>query len=362
MKDEKLIYAYTEKSADMLYFAKMNIPDPFFAFTHNGSKCALLSPLEIGRAKKQSAFDVIYPASRRGDVQDIVVIFSDLGIESAQIPHDFPVSVYKKLKGLGLKLDICEGDFFPARRYKTKEEITEIRKANAAACAAYDRVIQILRESKAEGGFLKWRAAFVTSELLKYEIEAACLFNGANSKNTIAAAGDQACDPHCEGYGKIRQNELIIVDIFPRMQSSGYFGDMTRTFIKGRPNEAQTKIVETVKNAQELALSKISQGVMANTVHEAVSDFFENNKFETKFENDAWKGFFHSTGHGIGLEVHEEPRIGLAKNRLQKGEVVTIEPGLYYPGVGACRIEDNVLVLEDGAQMLSDYPYDWVID
>ena len=362
MNEEKLIYASTEKSADMLYFAKMNIPDPFFAFTHGGKKCALMSPLEFGRAAKQSDFDTLYPSGPRSDAEELAKLLRKLGVGGVEVPSSFPVSEYLALKGLGVRISVCGGEFFPQRRVKDEREIAEIKKANAAAAASYARVVQILREAEENGGALLWRSKPLTSETLKYEIELACLAMGASSEHTIAAGGDQACDPHNEGSGPIRARELLVVDIFPRMKSSGYFGDMTRTFIKGRPTDAQARIVSTVRKAQLDAISRIRAGAIGASVHSAVAGFFEREGFGTEFEGGAWRGFFHSTGHGIGLEVHEEPRLGRQKNALAENEVVTVEPGLYYPGVGACRIEDNVRVLKDGCEILSDFNYDWIID
>ncbi|MBR4596797.1 MAG: aminopeptidase P family protein [Opitutales bacterium] len=357
---EKLIYANTETSADMLYFAKMNIPDAVFAFTLRGKKCAILSPLEIGRARKESDFDKICAANGE-PLETLLEIFSDLGINQVEVPRDFPAGIFLRLKNLGLKIKVCEGEFFPERGIKSAAEAAEIRKANDAASAAFERVFSIFKESKIEKNFLKWRGNFLTSEILKFEIESACLARGADSKYTIAACGDQACDPHCEGFGKISANKLCVFDIFPRLKSSGYFGDMTRTFLKGEPSGAQIKLVETVQKAQKKAMQKIRAGARANAAHNAVLSFFEKNGYKTEFDGKSWSGFFHSTGHGLGLEVHEEPRLGRAKNILKEGEVVTVEPGLYYKGVGGCRIEDNVLVRQNGFDLLSNFHYEWVV-
>ena len=362
MNGEKLIYASTEKSADMLYFAKMNIPDPVFAFTCKGEKHALMSPLEFGRAKKESDFDVIHPTSRKPDAEEILGVLKKLGISKISVPREFPVWTYKYLIEQGLTIDVCEGAFFSERRLKQDFEIAEIKKANNAAAQSYTRVWQILQESKIENSKLVWNKKILTSETLKYEIEAVCLSLGANSNHTIAACGNQACDPHNEGSGAVFANELIVVDIFPQMRQSGYFGDMTRTFIKGTPNDAQANIVDAVRKAQSNVIEKIKAGTRASSVHKCVADFFENAGYATKQIDDAWHGFFHSTGHGIGLEVHEEPRISLATNTLAAGEVVTVEPGLYYPGIGACRIEDNVLVRKNDCEKLSDFHYDWIVE
>lgn len=361
MKSEKLIYANSETSSDMLYFAKMNIPDAIYAFTFKGKKVAILSPLEIGRAQKESDFDEILPASSNNQTQDLIDTLRSLKIKSVEVPKNFPALELVKLQDANFDIIINEGDFFAERRFKTDSEIEEIKKANFAASKSFARVRQILKESKIEKGFLKWKNKFLTSEILKFEIELTCLKFGAESKFTIAACGDQACDPHCEGYGKVKANQLMIFDIFPRMKKSGYFGDMTRTFIKGTPSDAQLKLVNTVKKAQDIAFSKIKSGVLGSDVHASVRQYFEKNGYKTENVNGKWRGFFHSTGHGIGLDVHEEPRLSLAKNILKENEVVTVEPALYYEGLGACRIEDNCQVLKNSYAKLSDFDYDWII-
>lgn len=362
MNSEKLIYASSESSPDMLYFAKMNLPDAIFAFTHKGKKCAIASPLEMGRIKKESNFDEVYAPKSPDEAKSAMQIFSTLGIKKVEVAKDFPSGMFLQLYGLGLDISVAEGEFFPQRAIKSEFETKEISIANNAASKAFERVAQILRESKIVDGILHYNSRELTSEFLRFEIEKTCFLNGAIASHTIASSGTSACDPHCEGYGKIAANSLIVCDIFPHLKSSGYFGDMTRTFLKGKPSDAQIKLVQTVKNAQNLALKKIAANVAANSVHNAVCDYFESLNYHTEIKNGAWVGFFHSTGHGLGLEVHESPRLGRAKNLLKAGEVVTVEPGLYYPEIGACRIEDNVVVQKDSCKMLSNFNYDWIIE
>ena len=200
----------------------------------------------------------------------------------------------------------------------------------------------------------------LTSERLKFAIETACLEAGGVSLDTIAAGGDQGCDPHHRGTGPLRPNELIIVDVFPRAQKSGYHGDMTRTFLRGRASEAQRALVDAVRTAQKAALSKIRDGANGRDVHRACTTVFAERGYETKATPKGSVGFFHGTGHGLGLDVHELPRMsGAVDYTLKAGAVVTVEPGLYYPGLGACRIEDVVQVTTGRPRALSSYSYDW---
>ena len=175
------------------------------------------------------------------------------------------------------------------------------------------------------------------------------------------AGGDQACDPHEQGAGPLQANSLLIVDIFPRDEATGYFGDMTRTYLKGSATLDQRALVSAVRSAQALALARIADGVDGRDVHEAVLNRFADAGYQTGKDGDGFRGFFHGTGHGLGLEIHEEPRVSKGSCVLGTDMVVTVEPGLYYPGLGGCRIEDVVRVVSGGVEMLSDHPLDWEI-
>ena len=175
------------------------------------------------------------------------------------------------------------------------------------------------------------------------------------------AGGLQASDPHQIGHGPLKANELIIVDIFPQIKKSGYYGDMTRTFLKGRASDIQKNLVCAVKEAQKKAISKIKANVDAHTIHAEVTSYFNRKGYKTerKMGDDAFIGFIHSTGHGLGLDVHENPRVSTAKNKIKINHVITIEPGLYYPDIGSCRIEDVFAVRRDGSEKLSKFNYQW---
>src|SRR4029077_3220118 len=162
------------------------------------------------------------------------------------------------------------------------------------------------------------------------------------------------CDPHECGFGPLYADSLIILDVFPRDAKSGYFGDMTRTVLRGRASDAQRKLWDAVKAGQALALKRIKAGVDGMTIHKAIQDLFARRGFPTETRKGRRVGFFHGTGHGLGLEIHEYPR--LQKVTLKTGHVVTVEPGLYYPGLGGVRIEDVVVVTKKGHKMLSRLP------
>jgi Xaa-Pro aminopeptidase len=372
-KTSPLLYASSESSADALYFGRVGVPDPFVAFGHRGKKYAVVSALEFGRVKKTSDFDDVLPLERYvaqakarwpqrqpGPAEVIFLVASELKQKHFTVPDDFPAGVFAKTTALGLRLTIADGPLFPERELKTAGEAAAIREGNHCSALGFAAAEKILRRSKIKGSRLLYRGEVVTSEMLKFAIETACLEAGAVSANTIAAGGDQACNPHERGSGPLRPHELIILDIFPRVTATGYYGDMTRTFLRGRASDAQRALVAAVRAAQLAATKTIKAGVNGRDVHRKVVEVFTARGFETKHTPKGSVGFFHGTGHGLGLAIHEPPRMsGAIDYTLKKGSVVTVEPGLYYPGLGGCRIEDVVQVTASGSKMLSKYHYQW---
>jgi Xaa-Pro aminopeptidase len=357
----------------MLYFGRFSAPDAFPALAVRGRKYAVLSALEIGRGKKESGFDVIlpletylqrarqrWPKRKIGVAEVIALVAAELKQKRFTIPEDFPAGLAAQLPSLGVKLTIADGPLFPQREIKSAAEAAAIREGNRCAALGFAAVERLLRASRIRDGRLFSGGAPLTSERLKFAIETACLEAGALSLGTIAAGGDQACDPHGTGHGPLRAHQLIIVDIFPRVQRTGYHGDMTRTFLRGRASEAQRALVAAVRAAQLDALHAIRAGVNGRDVHRGVVAEFERRGYDTKYTAKGSVGFFHGTGHGLGLAVHEPPRMnGSVDHALLRGSVVTVEPGLYYPGLGACRIEDVVQVTTGQPRLLSDYHYEW---
>ena len=368
-----LLYADSEHNADLRYFGRFSAPDPFLAFSLRGKKVAVLGALEFGRARKESAFDQILPletylerARKRwpdrppGPAEVVAVLAAERKQKTFFIPDDFPAGLATRITQLGVTLTIVTGPVFPEREIKTPAEIAALREGNRCSAVGLAAAERMLRASKIQGRQLYYKGAPLTSERLRYAIEVACLEAGALSLGTIAAGGDQACDPHCVGTGPLRPHELIVVDIFPRVQATGYHGDMTRTFLRGRASDAQRALVEAVRAAQFGALHAIRAGVNGRDIHRGVLAEFEQRGYLTKRTATGSTGFFHGTGHGLGLAVHELPRLsGGVDSTLSRGSVVTVEPGLYYPGLGGCRIEDVVQVTARGVRLLSDFHYDW---
>jgi Xaa-Pro aminopeptidase len=368
-----LLYSDTARSADVLYFGGVEMHDPFIAFSSRGRRYAVVSALEFGRVKRTSRFGTVlalepwlekarraWPRRTPGPAQVLALISRELATGPFTVPEDFPAGLYGELRDLGLRPRISRGAIFPEREIKTAAEADAIRQGNRCSAAGIAAAERLLRACRVRAGRLLHQGGVLTSERLKVAIEVACIEAGSVSNSTIAAGGDQACDPHNTGTGPLRANELIIVDVFPRVSATGYHGDMTRTFLRGRANDAQKAIVAAVREAQKRALGAVRAGVNGTEVHRRVSETFLSRGFETRRTPRGSIGFFHGTGHGLGLDIHEPPRMNATFDyELKEGSVVTVEPGLYYPGVGACRIEDVVQVTRGRARMLSSYPYDW---
>lgn len=373
-----LLYADSERNADQLYLGKVQVPDAFVSFAYQGKRYAVVSPLELARVQKESRFDVVLPLSdysaqalkqfnlsspaQVGPDHIIRLLREEFNIPGFRIGFDFPAGVTLPLQAAGIPLEVAQGMLFPEREFKAADEAEAIRLANEACSNAFSAVEKALTEATVQAdNTLLLNGEVLTSEKLREIIAVACLEKGAIASGTIAAGGDQACDPHCVGYGPIKANELIIVDIFPRRSKDGYHGDMTRTYIKGQPSPEQRALVETVFEAQRKALEAHKAGANGHDVFTMVRNFFTAKGYPTEQRNGTHVGFFHGLGHGLGLEVHEPPRVNPSEMSMQPGQVITVEPGLYYPGVGGCRWEDVVLITEDGHRMLSSHAYNWII-
>jgi Xaa-Pro aminopeptidase len=351
----------------MLYATKFWAPDPFIFLERNGKRTLVLSDLEIDRGRKQAKADefVIFSQlehevqgkSKKAPPYEKVLahFLRKRGIRSAVVPSNFPLGYAQELAANKIHVQATNGLFWPEREAKSEKEVEMIGRALRITETGLKRAIEVLKASKPGAGKrLRWSGKTLTSEMLRAEIDSAILRAGGIPTGTIVAGGDQACDPHERGFGPLYANSLIILDVFPRDAKTGYFGDLTRTVLRGRAGEAQRNLWDTVKAGQALALKKIKAGVDGVTIHKAIQELFAERGFPTEVRKGRRVGFFHGTGHGLGLEIHEHPR--LQKVTLKDRQVMTVEPGLYYPGLGGVRLEDVVVVTKNGCRVLSRFP------
>jgi Xaa-Pro aminopeptidase len=367
----RLIVADSERDADMLYAAGMFVPDPFIYLRLRGRRYVVMSDLELDRARRLASHCHVLSFShyqqklqgrgvkRLGFAEIIQSILCEKRItrEAVVVPGSFPLGLAGELQHLGVRLTASPGSFFPERETKSAAEVKQISAALRMAEAGMAEAVRALKAAKVgRDRRLRYQGAPLTAERLRAIIDTAVLQAGGLANHTIVAGGTQGCDPHEPGYGPLRAHEPIILDIFPRSQSTGYFGDITRTVVRKRASEAVRRLYATVLDGQRLALRRARAGVATREVHRVVSEFFAAQGYKTGRFAGRMQGFFHGTGHGLGLEIHEAPRLGVASGgTLKPGHVVTIEPGLYYPETGGVRLEDVVLVTENGSRNLTRF-------
>lgn len=363
------IYGAPELDADLRHATGFLAPDAFLTLFLDDRKIAVLSCLELDRGRRSGSFDEVLDLAevrKNGGpklADQIVWLARKYELEEIAFPEDFPASHYEQVRAaIDLPLRLMERPVRKERIIKTDLEQQAIARVNAVVSDAFSLVERILGEASIRNELLYWQGEPLTSEILQREIGMLCLGQNCFAEGIIAAGGDQACDPHERGYGPLSANSLIIVDIFPRDLASGYHGDMTRTYLKGSPSEEQKRLVQSVLYAHQKALDQVTGGVSGDLVHQTVVDSFDALGYKTGFDEQGYHGFFHGTGHGLGLQVHEAPRVSKDGGDLQSGMVITIEPGLYYRGLGGCRMEDVVCVTADGFKPLSNHPYQWRID
>jgi Xaa-Pro aminopeptidase len=360
--------AASELDSNLYYATKFIAPDPFIYLEIKGERLLVMNDLEMDRAKSQAKVDRVLSYSeieRRardhgvatpGSVDVIHVVLRDAKIKHVLVPANFPFSHASRLQELGYQVHAKPDPFYEQRVVKTAEEVRHIEAAQRATEEAVVAAHDLLRQASIKDDYLWLDGAVLTSERIKKLINVKLMECDCVAQHTIVAGGEQACDPHNEGSGPLPAHRSIIFDVFPRSATSRYFADMSRTVVRGRPSEDLKKLYQIVKDAQEEAITKIKDGADGMKIHRGICERFEKAGYKTGLVNGRMQGYFHGTGHGVGLDIHEAPRISRTGSSLQEGHVVTVEPGLYYPGLGAVRIEDMVLVTRDGCRNLTNFP------
>ena len=376
MADAVLIYGDSFRSADMRHAVPLGVPDPFLYAETNGSRHVFSSSMEATRLRELGLFDVhvseefgidelIESGVPRREITAQLALRSvdSLGPKRFSVPDAFPLWLADRLRADGVELEVDQELFDDRRRSKTESQVAGMRRAQQAAEAAMDTCRDLLRRAEIDGDRLVVDGEKLTVERVKAAMSSTFAAHDTTADDFIVAPGAQGAVGHDMGSGPIPPHVPLVVDIWPRDNRSAVYTDMTRTFVVGEVADDVREWHRLCKEALDRAISEIGPGADARAIFEGTCDIFEAAGEPTQRTKTPGEplvdGFFHGLGHGVGLEVHEAPGLGQTSDKhLVVGDVVTIEPGLYRAGYGGVRLEDIVLVTADGAENLTDYPYD----
>jgi Xaa-Pro aminopeptidase len=371
-----LIYADSIRSPEMRHEVPISIPDPFLYVERNGAREVVVTSFEVDRlsripggprphAFEEFGFDDLIG---RGLPRDKVLLgvavnaCKELDVREAVVPAAFPLALADRLRAERIELSADHDLFARRRRVKTGVELEGIRRAQRAAEAGMDAARDLLRRAEPNGSVVKVDGEPLTSERIKQAITAALTERGTIADEFIVSHGPQAAVGHDMGSGEIAPDEPVVVDLWPKDLATACYADMTRTFVVGTPSAEILEYHRLCGEALNRSLDAVRPDVPGADVFRLVCELFHDAGYPTQLSKRPGEvledGFFHSLGHGVGLELHEEPSLGRAPGTLVAGDVITLEPGLYRQGYGGVRLEDLVLVTEDGAENLTVYPYD----
>jgi Xaa-Pro aminopeptidase len=364
----RIVYAASETDADILYPTGFFAPDPFLFVQVRGRRLMVMSDLERDRARRQARIRRVWSWSslvkrieagktKATPAAVIREVLRGLGVRRVEVPRSFPVGLARELEARGIGVRVAAEPFWPQRERKRPDEVRAIVEALRAAEAGLEAGLAALRSCRiGRDGYLRRDGRRFTAEDLRAEVDTAIVARGCAPSHTICAPGEQAVDPHEEGHGPIRAHQPVVMDIFPRSERTGYFGDLTRTVVRGRASERLREVYALVEAGVRLGHRRLRPGADGPSIHREIHALFESRGYRTGMKDGRMQGFFHGTGHGLGLQIHEAPSISARPSTLRAGHVVTVEPGLYYLGVGGVRIEDVALVTARGSRNLTRAP------
>lgn len=371
-----LMYADTTRSAELRNEVPHTVHDPFLYIEHEGRKYTVLRSLEVARMSEvpgmtalpleDFGLDELVASGLSGEDAALEIALRacrSLGVKEALVPPAFPIRHADHLRAGGVELTVDAERFTERRRVKSEPQLAGIKRAQTAAEAAVASVAAALHaaEPDADGG-LVLDGAPLTCERLKEGVALAFLRNGCGGDDVIVAHGPQTCIGHHSGSGQVFTGEPVTVDLCPRDPETGCYTDITRTFVHGDVNDELRLYYGLVKDSIERVHAAIRPGLAVRELHKISCAPFEDAGQPTRLTKRPGtvlnEGFFHSLGHGVGLEIHEAPHLDQNDDVLVAGDVIAVEPGCYRQGFGGVRLEDLVLVTEDGGQLLTDYPYE----
>ena len=374
-KSDAFLIVGNSNNSDIFYSTHLFSSDPFaYVQTKDASETILVPDMERKRAELESRvsrvrtlqdYDYRGKSKERGDpavayCDCLAQMLQELGARRISVPRDFPYHIAQVLKEDGFSFEAIKSPFQQLRAKKSEAEIGKIRKAQDACNLAMKAAAEMIHKSEVINGHLNYHGYDLTAEKVRAVIDTTLIEHGCEAEGTIVACGKGSASPHWEGSGLIMADEPIIIDIFPRNKRDRYYADMSRTVIKGEATGRLADMYEAVLLAQETAIAMVKPGVRCSDIHSRVCEIFEEKGYDT-YKSGSSVGFIHSTGHGVGLEIHEAPPVGERDVTLEEGNVITIEPGLYYPDVGGIRLEDLILVTADGHENLTEMEKRFVV-
>jgi len=362
--DAYLMHTNSTHNSDM-YYATRFLAGDAFTYLNSGKEVLMVSSMEKGRAEKESRIEDVRSSSDYSLKEEakahkdsgeaycrvIASLLKGEGLHKVAVPRDFPVFYADCLDRAGFQITCVKSPIMIQREKKTISEIQAITTAQRACEQAVTRAIGVISKADIVNGELMTNGKILTSEDVRALIHHSLLDNACEADSTIVACGPLSADPHWQGQGALMADQPIVLDVFPRHMVHRYYSDMSRTVVRGEPDPKIVEMHQAVLAAQEAAFDLIEPGVNGSEVHQAVCDTITDAGFHVGDD----EGFIHSTGHGVGLDIHERPGLGLQDVVLEKGNVVTVEPGLYYRDVGGVRVEDMVVVTASGCKNLTTF-------
>ena len=362
--DAYVIYA-SSRDTDMKYLTHFTTSDPFVFFKKPGeSGVIVVSQMETGRASREATATVL--TRTQAGLPEIMKTEKDPYRATARmiagqvgkkilVPPNFPIALANAISEY-CTIVVDGGTIQSMRAKKSKIELILMNNVQKVTEKAMERAISLIRSSSVKKGILYIDKKPLTSEQVRFSMHSLLLEYGCSAVDTIVSCGEDTAIPHMSGSGPLKSDEPIVIDLFPVDEKSGYYADMTRTVVKGEPSKDIREMYDALREAKKLGISRVKAGVSGGEIHQAVVDFFNERGYETDT-----RGFIHNLGHGVGLQVHELPTIGPAGKALESGNVITIEPGLYYPGIGGVRLEDIGAVTARGFNNFTTFSEELIV-